>query len=292
MTLRIISTCQNSCLHCMEESSPSRMEKMSLDTFIKTLDFIDSTSTTTINISGGEPTLHPDILEFLHEACQRNKAIFLLSNGLFLRDNIELRNEIFKLMSRFGNLRLQVTSIKGLYNNFIHKNEIGPILNKLPIYKKIENKIVFVHKLEYGVLPVGNAKKHIEQINKFTFVDMERKAPKCFNSYQIMTSEFNGDKYINKTISILKENSKTSLCVPLVKENGDMVFGEYECCNVVWNIHNKNMKLNVEDVQGPCGSCYTNKNQVFVVDTYLHTYKNKNNKIEESVYFKELSNGN
>lgn len=147
MTLRIISTCQNSCLHCMEESSPSRMEKMSLDTFIKTLDFIDSTSTTTINISGGEPTLHPDILEFLHEACQRNKAIFLLSNGLFLRDNIELRNEIFKLMSRFGNLRLQVTSIKGLYNNFIHKNEIGPILNKLPIYKKIENKIVFVHYL-------------------------------------------------------------------------------------------------------------------------------------------------
>lgn len=287
MTIRIISTCQNECLHCMQESSPSRTEIMSLDTFMKTLNFINSTVTTTINISGGEATLHHEILLFLEKACETKKLVFLLSNGLFLRDNIELRNKIFSLMLKYKNLRLQVTSIKGLYNNFIHKNEIEPLLKKLPMYKEIERNILFSHKLEYGVIPIGRAKKHIEQINKVSFVAMDRAAPKCFNAYNILAML--GDKVssdINGVVNYLKMNSNTSLCVPMIKENGDMVFGEYESCNYVWNVHNQSTEIKVSNLFGACGSCYTNQKQVNNVNQYLNIFTNKHNKIQESLYFK------
>ena len=285
MTIRIINKCQNSCLHCMEESSPTRTEIMSFETFSKTLEFIDSTITDNINISGGEATLHPQILLFLEEACKLNKTIYLLINGLFLKANIELRNKIFILMSKYRNLRLQVTSIKGLYSNFIHRSEIEPILKKLSIYKKIEDRILFVHKLEYGVIPVGRAKEHMEQINKISFIAMDRTVPKCFNPYNIIAQL--GNKIgsdIRGVIDYLKMSSTTSLCVPLIKENGDMIFGEYEACNVVWNVHDSSCEIKVKDLFGSCGSCYANQTQVDNVNKHLGIFINKHNKIKESVW--------
>lgn len=288
MTIRIINKCQNTCLHCMSESSPTRTEIMSYDAFKKSLRFIDLTVTNMINITGGEAILHPLIFDFLEEACQSDKIINLLSNGLFLRDNIELRNKFFLLMSKYKNLRLQVTSVKGLYNNFIHKNEIEPTLKQIPIYKYINERIIFVHTLEYGVIPVGRAKQYKEQINKVSYMAMDRTVPKCFNLYNIVLNL--GSKVsvnILDVINYLKLNSSTSLCVPLIKENGDVVFGEFESCNIAWNIHNESYVLNVAELMGACGSCYANETQVNNVNKYLSGFTNRHNKIKESVLFRD-----
>ena len=90
MTLRITSTCDQYCSHCMQNSGPKRKEVMSLDTFKKSIDFIFETNTDTINISGGEPTLHPYLLDMLDYTLKKEvncgRLITLITNGLIFTE--------------------------------------------------------------------------------------------------------------------------------------------------------------------------------------------------------------
>jgi len=120
MTLRITNKCTMGCLHCMENSTP-KGESMSLATLHKTLDFIElSNETKVVNISGGEPTLHPEFTEVMSIVMTRlskRMDVFLLSNGSFLAKP-ELKKHIFSLLVKYPNLRLQITSVKGLYSKY------------------------------------------------------------------------------------------------------------------------------------------------------------------------------
>ncbi len=57
------------------------MPDMSLDDFIVMLDRIIGLSVKTLDIMGGEPTLHPHIVTFVQEALQRGLSVNISSNG-------------------------------------------------------------------------------------------------------------------------------------------------------------------------------------------------------------------
>lgn len=286
MTIRITNKCNLYCTHCMQESGPKENEFMSLETFENTLEFINSTTTKVINISGGEATLHPQILDFLKLALKYNKAIVLLTNGTYLIDNPELRHNIFCLMVKHKNLMIQVTNVKNIYNMYITKTEFINALKPLLIYKKVKDRVAFVNQFENGIVPIGRA---LDNISKFTTEQLrtESKASRCFNLYNTL-QVFHGD--LIKTISYVKDNSKTSLCIPLIKENGDMIFGEYgNICSVVWNVNNikrENPTILLDHLEGPCGACYVSKDQERNADIYLIGYGQKHNKIEQSYLYK------
>lgn len=287
MTIRIANKCNQYCLHCMQESGPKETVMMPLETFKNTLDFINNTVTKIINISGGESTLHPEILTFLELACKTGKGIVLLTNGDYLINNPELRHNIFCLMVKYKNLFIQVTSIKNVYTNFTHENDFVKVLKPLLIYKKVRERVGFINKLENGIVPIGRA---LENINKLP-VDSIRdsQAPRCFNLYNVL-QHFNGN--LIGAINHTKMYSGTSLCIPLIVENGDMIFGEYgNICSVVWNVNNedKDPILKVSELQGPCGSCYVSKTQEKNVNQHLSVYTNKHNKIEKSYLYKKES---
>lgn len=288
MTIRITNKCNQYCIHCMQESGPKENEFMTLETFENTLEFINSTSTKVINISGGEATLHPEILSFLKLAVKYNKAIILLTNGTYLIDNPKLRHEIFCLMVKHKNLMIQVTSVKNVYSMYITKTEFTNALKPLVIYKKVKDRIVFENHFANGIVPIGRA---LNNIDKFTNgeIRLDSKASRCFNLYNAL-QHFNGD--LIKTISYIKTNSSTALCIPLIKENGDVMFGEYgNICSVVWNVNNedKNPKIMLSELDGPCGACYVNYNQEMNADNYLIGYQKKHAKIKESYLFKKES---
>lgn len=285
MTVRITNKCNQFCLHCMQESGPKESEMMSLKTFENTLEFINSTATNLINISGGESTLHPEILEFLKMALKYNKKVVLLTNGDYLLNNPELRHNIFCLMLKHKNLLIQVTSIKNIYTNFTHEKDFVKVLKPLLIYKKIKDRVVFINTLENNIVPIGRGLTNIDKLSK-TDLRLSSNAPRCFNLYNALY-HFKGD--LIKAISHVKTHSLTSLCIPLIKENGDVMFGEYgNTCNVVYNVNSedKNPILKLEDILGPCGKCYISKHQETNVNSYLGCYPNKHNKITESYYWK------
>lgn len=75
-------------------------------------------------------------------------------------------------------------------------------------------------------------------------------------------------------------NLTGNLCIPMIKENGDVVFGEYNACNTVWNVKNDSMEVKIADIIGPYGSCFYSKIQKEVCDLYLGVFKNKYNKLD------------
>ncbi len=289
MTIRITNKCNQYCTHCMQESGPKENEFMSLETFENTLEFINSTSTKVINISGGEATLHPEIISFLKLVVKYNKAVVLLTNGTYLIDNPKLRHEIFCLMAKHKNLFIQVTSVKNIYSMYITKTEFTNALKPLVIFKKIKDRITFENSIPNGIVPIGRALDNYEKFDVSLYRESSQ-APRCFNLYNAL-SHLDGD--LIKAISYVKTNSATSLCIPLIKENGDVMFGEYgNTCNVVYNVNNedKNPILNMRDILGPCGKCYINKTQELNVNNYLNCYPNKHNKLTESLLYKKDDN--
>src|SRR3990172_10730897 len=72
--------CNQSCEFCFNRSMPF-MPDMSLDNFMVMLDKITSLSIRTLDILGGEPTLHPQIARFVQEAVQRGLRVNISSNG-------------------------------------------------------------------------------------------------------------------------------------------------------------------------------------------------------------------
>jgi radical SAM protein with 4Fe4S-binding SPASM domain len=72
--------CNRSCTFCFNRSLPE-MEDMGLEAFSSMLEILGSRCVTTIDMIGGEPTLHPEILMLLAGANERGFHVNLSSNG-------------------------------------------------------------------------------------------------------------------------------------------------------------------------------------------------------------------
>lgn len=281
MVIRITDNCGQHCLHCMQESGPDKKNFMDMETYLKTLIFIKSTKTMVISISGGEPTRHPDILEYLHLAASTKRVVVLLTNGDWVFDNPKLRDDLFILLLKNKNLSIQITSVRGVYTNYHSKTSIHDALRVRHTYSKVKKQIVVVNKLELGITPIGRAKDNSDKLVDKTFIT-DRKAPRCFNPYSVVQNFSLIKDSINvvEVIDIIKTQTNSSLCIPMIKENGDVVFGEYEACNSVWNVNNDSMEVKISDIIGPCGSCFYSKIQKEVCDKHLGVFKNKYNKLD------------
>jgi radical SAM protein with 4Fe4S-binding SPASM domain len=69
------------------------MEDMALSDFMKMLEVLRRTSVKTLDIIGGEPTMHPDIVSFIGKARDRRLSVNISSNG----SNLAVLGEIMKL---------------------------------------------------------------------------------------------------------------------------------------------------------------------------------------------------
>lgn len=80
LQLNIGKVCNLKCSHCHVEASPKRSEMMSREIFDKAMKIYDKFSLDTIDITGGEPTLHPEIDYFIEESAKRSKNVILRTN--------------------------------------------------------------------------------------------------------------------------------------------------------------------------------------------------------------------
>lgn len=324
MTLRIISTCDQYCSHCMQNSGPKRKEIMSLETFKKSIDFIFGTFTDTINISGGEPTLHPYLEEMLNYVLVKEvsykRLVTLITNGYVFTDEYvgkhgnDKPRTLLRLLLRYGNFAIQITNVKGIYSKDIKYSEIekniksilkemddlDPALSlnqKLPLKDNGFLNIRFIDKLDNGITLAGRAISNVVKLTKdnLTFV-YPRKAVKCLNLYNT-TKEFikiNNAQSLNiitlkEVIDYVKLNSSTSKCVPFIKENGGISFGEYDSCGEVANINDENFTNISFDMPGPCGACLINKYQhdILYSTGIAQAFNNSLVKMKESYYVKQ-----
>lgn len=224
MLVKITDRCTMQCTHCMEDARPEGAD-MSMETFIKVVDFIEKNDFAFIMLSGGEPTDHPQFCEFVRLAKDRlgnePMRILVLSNGLFWRDE-ERRNEYMALGVQF-----QVINDPRYYPTKVDRIE--------------HPNVLYDDKIMAPLSPFGRAKA-----NGF---EAGRLSPLCFN----LRSAARNFRDFRNAVMFLRQKGK--MCIPSIITDGSIVAGESKFCHKIGTVGSSNLELTNRLVQMRCNAC-------------------------------------
>ncbi len=82
----ITRACNMNCIHCYENAGRKNERELTPDEVIRGLNILAEAGVTSVAFSGGEPTIHPHILEFISHAHKRGMFVAIATNGYLLAD--------------------------------------------------------------------------------------------------------------------------------------------------------------------------------------------------------------
>lgn len=227
MLVRITDYCDMGCTHCMVNASVSGTH-MDTDTFRDTLRFTKRYEPALL-LSGGEPTQHPDFIEFLGMIRDNNfdvDAVLILSNGTFLEDE-----SYTKEILSFGH-GIQITNDPRFYPKTV---------------KRIDHPLIEYEDTIRQISPFGRAIKN--------GITTTQKYPGCFNLRSIAE--------ICKTFTSAVRRLRLiaqRFCSPSINTNGSISVGETPFCRWIGTIHSADEELitNIKFIH--CNNCGLGKN--------------------------------
>ena len=213
MLVSITEKCRMGCSHCMDDALPDCENHMSMEMFIKAIDF-NFKYDKTITITGGEPTENPlfwHMMNVLAEKMTSYQVATVTTNGMnFSNDDID---KIISIRNKCaGKILYQVSAIRPYYP--IHIDE------RLDVFKLPE---VFLAKKLEKLECRGRATQHQNWI--FT-----AKAPQCFN----IRSTIRSTKNFESSIQLLR--IRAHFCTPQIAYDGSIKCGESCLCPPVAHI--------------------------------------------------------
>jgi radical SAM protein with 4Fe4S-binding SPASM domain len=229
LTFEIIQRCINNCIYCSSNSNNKSQYIVDLDTFKNVIDDALALGLKRLCISGGEPFLHPDIINIVQYAKLKNIEVFIYSCGIIenngiissIQDetleflaNINLDKIIFNLQASNEELYDRIT---GTQNRFDLVKDSICKASKYGIYTEIH----FVPmKINYKEIePTINLarKLNVQQISFLRLVVQERAFK---NRKLLMLSEQEEDK-IKDDLRLIKNkynDIKIRIGIPLTKK--------------------------------------------------------------------------
>ena len=199
----IIKTCPLSCKHCSTNATMGDFRQMSLDDYEKLLSNAVVSNIDTMFISGGEPLLHKDIIEFVKSTNECNiKPIIYTSGILNGTDNIQ---------------PLSKKTIDNLYQN-------GLKGLSLSIYGKERNH-------DYMTNKQGSFKILLESLDNLKDINISKEfsfLPLAYNfndiDYVVSLAKKNDIKKINILKLIHQGRAKSSTLLGLSKDEEKQFF--------------------------------------------------------------------
>jgi radical SAM protein with 4Fe4S-binding SPASM domain len=82
----ITKNCNMRCVHCYEDASVKGKDELSRDQILESIDVMAKAGVTSIAFSGGEPTLHPNILDFIKYVDDNGMFPAIATNGYIFKD--------------------------------------------------------------------------------------------------------------------------------------------------------------------------------------------------------------
>jgi hypothetical protein len=210
----------------MEAAVPNGSH-MSMEMFVKALDFIDRNKFMFVMLSGGEPTDHPQFCEFVKTAKAKLGSeplrVLVLSNGLFWAN--ERRREEYLAL----NVNFQI----------INDPEYYPIR-----VDRIDHpRVLYDDKIMAPITPLGRA------ITLSRKPKASRMSPLCFN----LRSATRQLKDFQKAVLLLRQAGK--MCTPSIKEDGAIVAGESCFCHYLGHVESSNVELTNRVMDMKCNVC-------------------------------------
>jgi len=174
--LEITSFCNLNCSYCIEKSTKPKKHMDSM-VWKETLDKIGELDSKTVILSGGEPSLHPNLEDIINYAFSKKIAVVLKTNGSLKIDYL------FPTLSK-GKLLIDISIdsanrqkqdyIRGIgtYNNIIELCKKAydlrePLLNQVSVlvtknnYKELNEIIEFAKQYNFRNIPFSFPKEDI-----------------------------------------------------------------------------------------------------------------------------------
>ncbi len=216
--------CNQTCAHCHLDAGPGRREIMTRDTMDRVAVFAESGGFEQIDITGGAPEMHPDLLAFIDRFREMTKAVMLRSNLSVLHQKglplmTQLRERNVHIVASFPSLNEDQTEAlrgKGIYRISIETlrmlNQLGyghpdsgPCLDLVvnptgaflpPSQKSLEKRFQSVLSQKWDI--------HFNRLLSFANVPLGR-----FRSWLIKSDNF--QPYMNKLTAAFNPSAVTEL---------------------------------------------------------------------------------
>lgn len=240
MLIELTLQCDENCPHCMVEASPDKTG-IDMETMLHACVFLKKVKPPTLQISGGEFTLHNMFYEFVVRISESipDTLIILESNGSFYKDHNRME-KVLRLLIRKNIVGLQIRTHPDWYPNYEevwkHKLAIESLSPKIAMYND-----------GIDVLPMGRAKT-----NNLA-PDCKRK-PQCSNVFAI--SRQLPCNTLTEFVYTLQFRAK-NFCKPLIDKDGYIRIGETPQCLSVGHVAEDSPEQVLENIRKsvPCNKC-------------------------------------
>ncbi len=249
MLILLTYQCHENCSHCMHSCSQTDSVMMNVKTFNKVIEFIQEHGFQgmVVQVSGGEPMLHPDCIKYLERLVQLPIIVVLESNGSFYT-NRNLYSKIHSLLTQYWNLVLQIRTDRRYYPNY--KNIVNNMLLKsLPTTQVLEGGIT--------LFPLGRAvDNHPNEINIV-------QNPMC----SALRANFNlGNLHsMGDAIRTMQMKAK-KFCKPMISPEGKVFLGESRFCQSIGTIFDSEETLLNAARTFSCNNCGLEENFKMAVE--------------------------
>lgn len=87
----ITKACNMNCLHCYENAGIKSNDELTPEQIHQGIDILADAGVTVLAFSGGEPTIHPNIKEFIKHAYERGMYVAIATNGYTLANKVVVK---------------------------------------------------------------------------------------------------------------------------------------------------------------------------------------------------------
>lgn len=200
--------CNEKCVHCYIPQSCKR-GLMSIDLFTRILEQCRDNNVLNITISGGEPMINPNLIDFLKLCCQNNFSVNLLTNLTLLSDEILqvlVANPLISVQTSLYSMNEDThDSITGLQGSFKKTIQAIRLLHRHNIPIQINCPIMKQNKDDYSDVITWAQSMNIEADSDYMLFgcyDCSKKNLKCRLSLSeveaVVTSQCESGAYVDK----------------------------------------------------------------------------------------------
>ena len=88
ISIEILQRCPNRCIYCSSRSNPQATHIISFEIIKNIIDDAKSLGCKTVCLSGGEPFLHPQILDIISYIAKQQLTCYVYTSGIYMKDEV------------------------------------------------------------------------------------------------------------------------------------------------------------------------------------------------------------
>ena len=164
ISIEILQRCPNRCIYCSSHSNPQATHLIPFEIIKNVIDEAKSLGCKTVCLSGGEPFLHPQILDIISYIAKQQLTCYVYTSGIYMKDEVysSLPNEYIEAIR--GMVDKVIFNVEAdssaLYDQIMGTDVDGFDMMKKSINDCVSSGLV----VETHVVPMQVNFKHLKSI--------------------------------------------------------------------------------------------------------------------------------